>query len=129
MQHLNSSCTEQVCALIIPQDLRAYMYCEDTLPGVQWLGLKLTIQFHLELRLTMCGAIPPLNYVPSQHVQAHLMFIINNTGQRSMKLISLQHLCLFKSLCLCNTITVTAYKYTRNSWKIKLLPYGMATCF
>jgi hypothetical protein len=48
MEHLNSSCTKQVCALITPQDFSAYMYCEDTLPGVQWLGLKLTTQFHLE---------------------------------------------------------------------------------
>jgi len=88
MEHLNSSCTKQVCALINPQDFSAYMYCEDTLPRVQWLGLKMTTQFHLELRLTMCGTIPPLNYVPSQHAQVHLTFIIN-TGQRSMKLISL----------------------------------------
>jgi len=42
MEHLNSSCTEQVCAFITPQDFSAYMYCDDTLPGVQWLGLKLT---------------------------------------------------------------------------------------
>lgn len=35
MEHLNSSCTEQVCALITPQDFNAYMYCKDTLPGVQ----------------------------------------------------------------------------------------------
>jgi hypothetical protein len=89
MEHLNPSCTQQICALITPQDFSAYMYCEDTLPSVQWLGLKLTTRFHLELRLTMCGAIPPPNYVPSQHVQVHLMFIFNNKGQRSMKLISL----------------------------------------
>lgn len=89
MEHMNSSCTEQVCALITPQDISTYMSCEDILPEVQWLGLKLTTWFHLELRLTMCGAMPPFNYVPSEHAQVHLIFIINNTGQHSMKLISL----------------------------------------
>ena len=71
------------------------LYCEDTLSGIQWLGLKLITHVHLDPRLTMCGAIPLLNYVPSQHAKYHLTFIINNTGQHSMKLISLQRLSLF----------------------------------
>jgi hypothetical protein len=71
--------------LITPQDFSAFMCCEGTLPRGQWLGMKLITHIHLELKLTMCGTIPPLNYVPSWCAHVHLMFIINNTGQRSMK--------------------------------------------